>query len=130
MSTILGMQEYDDWLARLAPGDEAFAKWWRGAFGFTYEPGKVARVTATQVILQDGVRFRKTTGREVGSRGLDRTLVMPTDDLRDKIQAKNNRDRLRHETMRLGDSDRDTLTDAEVAAMLASLDACRAEGGE
>ncbi len=55
--------EYLDWLASIKPGDRVLTT--RG-YGRGYDSTMVAKVTATQLVLDGGSRYRRKDGRSVG----------------------------------------------------------------
>lgn len=72
-----------EWLESLKPGDVVAVEYSHGSNGRTFGLRKVGRVTATQVVTNNGDRFRKVTGRLVGQDGYYfTTLVPPTDEIR------------------------------------------------
>jgi len=105
----------NEWLESLAPGDEVAI--FEGGWREPYRLAKVARLTSTQVIVDDrGRRFRKVGGVEVAKSYTPR-LGPVTDEIRAKIKAVHNRSRFKLLTYR-----EEKLTDEQIAAMLSAYD--------
>jgi hypothetical protein len=60
------MSNQHEFLNTLKEGDEVICRW--GSYSTSYALQKVAKTTKTQVVLDNGSRFRKDDGREVGDR--------------------------------------------------------------
>lgn len=107
---------HQQWLAQLQPGDLVIT-----GRGEQMRVRKVERLTRTQIVLHDTAdRYKRTTGRLLGS-GPFRYLQKPTDQLRASIAAAQARMRFRSLVHRT-----DTITDAQITAMLQAYDATKA----
>lgn len=77
-------QEKTAWLANLKPGDEAFvpARWGVGSIR------RVERLTATQIVLVGGEKFRRDSGRSIGRNdAFGAAWIQPVaQDVRDAIE--------------------------------------------
>lgn len=104
-----------DWIASLAPGDEVAI--FEGGWPEPYRLAKVARLTSTQVIVDDrGRRFRRTGGVEV-AKSYSPSIGPATDEIRARIKAADNRSRFKLLVYR-----EEQLTDEHIAAMLSAYD--------
>lgn len=72
----MNRDEEKNWLATLTKGDEVLVS--GGYHG--YDIQKVERTTTTQVLLGDGRRFNKATGRKVGTSGWRSFYLRPVTD--------------------------------------------------
>jgi hypothetical protein len=64
--------QYDEFLNTLKEGDTVIHKW--GSVHYFYEIRTVAKVTKTQFVLDNGKRFHKNDGGEVGAIRFSRVL--------------------------------------------------------
>lgn len=80
------------WLAALKTGDAVATK--RSGVGFTPEIHRVARVTATQILLDNNKRFRRDSGYQIGLKSSWHSvyLVDATREVRDAIELQQLRD--------------------------------------
>ena len=66
-----------EWLENVKPGDLAIVS--GGGWGVSLEPVRVERLTATQIVLANGERYRKADGRAVQRSGFStRRIIEPT----------------------------------------------------
>lgn len=79
------MNKYDH--SQLKKGDLAAYGEYRNWGGWSIGKSKVDRLTATQIVLDNGMRFRRDTGRKVGDAYGVRLLDPKGSEVRDTIGA-------------------------------------------
>src|SRR5690349_16442262 len=85
------MRGEEAWLAGLKAGDLVVIVQRYGD-----SRSRVARLTATQVVLQNGLRFRRADGGRIGASAWDHSwCVEPTQDRLDEIERRKSCDELR-----------------------------------
>jgi hypothetical protein len=82
------------WIDELKPGDVVAV---RIEYGSRHVLHTVARLTTTQVILDNGDRFRRATGGEITSSAWNRSILeFPTEKIRAEVLRRIQLDRLKH----------------------------------
>ncbi len=66
--------EYKDWLQSLKPGDEVAIETITGS---SYVLRKVSRLTKTQIVLDNSLKFYMSSGLSVGGSPYRRTSIIP-----------------------------------------------------
>ena len=62
-----------EWLASLKPGDKVAKS--RGNWSRSYDIATVERLTATQITLSNGRKYRRDSGYEIGGAGYARSYL-------------------------------------------------------
>lgn len=117
MSTMIEEQERSAWLYSLKVGDVVAIRT-GDRYGARFKSGRVVRRTATQIIGDDGNRYRADRGSRVGSGWAPRLEVL-TDEIRADIRKSDERERFKSLAYLF---DRGKLDHDSVRAMLKGLD--------
>lgn len=117
MSTMRAEQERSAWLFSLKVGDEVAVRT-GDRYGARFKAGRVVRRTATQIIGDDGNRYRADRGSRIGSGWAPRLEPM-TDEVRADILKSEERERFKSLANTF---ERGKLDHESVRAMLKGLD--------
>jgi hypothetical protein len=83
-------EQYDAWLAGLKVGDPVYVRRSGGGGKRPASPGKVTRVTATQIILEPGSKFRRRDGSSYSDDSWSwMRLEQPTEEHRTEVHIYN-----------------------------------------
>lgn len=83
------MSELREWLDSLKPGDTFYQiESYRQGFARRLVKHTVLKRTATQIVMDDGRRYKFDTGRKIGGAYYERIDLPPSDDITKEMRAE------------------------------------------